>query len=703
MTKLTHNLGMKAVACFLVILSGLTSIISIITITFAGDCGFYADQPVPYAKTGQCAGTTYLYADRTMSWINSDVSISTLQERFAPDKTNFRFELFSKDGSQLLFTNIPQDSGPLVHIMDYRFSLYYDFLGSKTVNLAEGTANLLEDSVYEITFDSNHAVIYSDTGEEGTPLLDEPVLVTMRAYVTDPLTVSDEYWLSYRFYGAAEMMHNWAILFLLTSLIILAGSMVYLFCAAGHREGTNEIFPNMQDRIPLDLYFCIMGTLFSFCIFIGANMSLSNVANIMFGIFFLIAIGILLLATLLTCATRLKMGKWWRNTIAYWVFHFCWKFFLALCSTFLDVVAALPMVWKVAAAWLAVSLFYLTGPGVALILNTVLLFTFCSIASQLQKLKKAGQNLARGNLDYKVDTAHMLRSFRQHGENLNSISKGFSIALKQKMKSERMKTELITNVSHDIKTPLTSIVNYVDLLKKEGLEGQAAEYLEVLERQSRRLKKLTEDLVEASKASTGSLTVHLAPTDIAELVNQSVAEYEEKLEAAALEVIVNQPETPIIGMVDGGLTWRVLSNLLSNACKYSQTGTRVYIDIKKSSENVMISMKNISRDKLNVPADELMERFVRGDSSRHTEGSGLGLNIARSLVELQKGKFSLEIEGDMFKAQVRFPAAEETPQTEGAKAPEEPEGLESMPNLKPMTELGQESKQDSSETNTADE
>ena len=157
------------------------------------------------------------------------------------------------------------------------------------------------------------------------------------------------------------------------------------------------------------------------------------------------------------------------------------------------------------------------------------------------------------------------------------------------------------------------------------------------------------------------------------------------------------------GMVDGGLTWRVLSNLLSNACKYSQTGTRVYIDIKKSSENVMISMKNISRDKLNVPADELMERFVRGDSSRHTEGSGLGLNIARSLVELQKGKFSLEIEGDMFKAQVRFPAAEETPQTEGAKAPEEPEGLESMPNLKPMTEPEQESKQDSSETNTADE
>lgn len=684
MTKLTHNLGIKAIACFLVILSGLVSINSIIAVIFAGECGFYGSQPLPYSQTGPCASTTFDYADNVMSWINSGVSVSTLQERFAPEKTNFRFELFSADGSQLLFTNIPKDGDPPVHIMDYRFSLYYDYLGAQTVDLSQGADAISDSSVFEITLGSNYAVTYNDIPEEEA-FLEEPVLVKMRAYVTDPLTVSDNYWLSYRFYETTELMHDWAILFLFASLIILAGSMVYLLCAAGHREGTDEIFPNMQDRIPLDLYFCIVGTLWSFCIFIGANTNpFSDIASILFGIFLLIAFGILLLATILTCATRLKMGKWWRNTITYWVFHFCWKFFLALCSTFFDVVAALPMVWKVAAAWLVISMFYLTGPGIALILNTILLFVFCSIASQLQKLKKAGQNLARGNLDYKVDTHHMIRSFRQHGENLNSISKGFSIALKQKMKSERMKTELITNVSHDIKTPLTSIINYVDLLKKEGLEGQAAEYLEVLERQSRRLKKLTEDLVEASKASTGSLTVRLAPTDIVELVNQAVAEYEEKLAAAALEVIVNPPETPVIGMVDGGLTWRILSNLLSNACKYSQTGTRVYIDIKKPGENVTISMKNISRDQLNIPADELMERFVRGDSSRHTEGSGLGLNIARSLVELQKGKFTLEIEGDMFKAQVRFPAAEEPSKAEDTKESVEPSSLESMPALEPM-------------------
>ena len=217
------------------------------------------------------------------------------------------------------------------------------------------------------------------------------------------------------------------------------------------------------------------------------------------------------------------------------------------------------------------------------------------------------------------------------------------------MKSEHLKTELITNVSHDIKTPLTSIINYVDLLKKENLDGQAAEYIEVLDRQSRRLKKLTEDLVEASKASTGNLKVQLAPTDMGELAAQAVAEY---------EAVINGGDTPLFAMVDGNLTWRVLSNLLSNACKYSQPHTRVYIDIKKEKDTVILSMKNISRDALNIPAEELMERFVRGDSSLHTEGSGLGLNIAQSLVGLQKGTFSLEIEGDLFKAFVAFPATE---------------------------------------------
>ena len=218
----------------------------------------------------------------------------------------------------------------------------------------------------------------------------------------------------------------------------------------------------------------------------------------------------------------------------------------------------------------------------------------------------------------------------------------------------------------------------LDLLKKENLDGQAAEYIEVLDRQSRRLKKLTEDLVEASKASTGNLKVQLAPTDMGELAAQAVAEYEEKLENAHLEAVINGGDTPLFAMVDGNLTWRVLSNLLSNACKYSQPYTRVYIDIKKEKDTVILSMKNISRDALNIPAEELMERFVRGDSSRHTEGSGLGLNIAQSLVGLQKGTFSLEIEGDLFKAFVAFPATE-PPAPPAEEMPEEEMPTDALP------------------------
>ncbi len=640
MIKFTHHLGMKVFACFLVIIMGMVTLFSGAAVIMSGESGFYGNQPLSYAETPWCQSTTYTYAENVMDWLNSNQSLEDIKERFGADKTNFRFELLSSDNEPIL-TNFDETEDSVSFVGEYHFSLYYDYGTLVQDQAAEGSASFRVAA--EESYDS--AVSYS-----------EPVWAVMRCYVSDPLTVSDHYWISYRIYEITYDLHNPLILILLCSMLVLAASLVYLLCAAGHQEGTNAIVPNLQDRIPLDLYLGIVALLLSLSFSVGYHSNiLYSAYDILFCTAVILFLGILTLATLMTCATRLKMGKWWKNTITYQVCRICWKFTAAIFTTFLDIIAALPMVWKVAVTWLIISLFYLTGTGNAFLLNIVLLFVFCSIASQLQKLKKAGEHLAKGNLDYKVDTKKMLRSFRRHGENLNSISKGFSIALNQKMKSERMKTELITNVSHDIKTPLTSIINYVDLLKKEGLEGQAAEYIEVLDRQSRRLKKLTEDLVEASKASTGNLTVKLAPTDMGELVAQSVAEYEEKLAAAQLEAIISGPDSPIFAMVDGGLTWRVLSNLLSNACKYSQTGTRVYIDVRQMQEHVVVSMKNISRDPLNIPADELMERFVRGDSSRSTEGSGLGLNIARSLVELQKGKFSLEIDGDMFKALVKFP------------------------------------------------
>jgi len=224
------------------------------------------------------------------------------------------------------------------------------------------------------------------------------------------------------------------------------------------------------------------------------------------------------------------------------------------------------------------------------------------------------------------------------------------------MKSERLKTELITNVSHDIKTPLTSIVNYVDLLQKPHTEAEGIQYLEVLDRQSKRLKKLTENLVEASKASTGNMAVNLEPTSVMELINQAVEEYRDRLEAGKLEIVVSQRGDLSI-LADGKLMWRMMDNLLNNVVKYALPGTRVYVTAQKEESHVVLAVKNISRDPLNVDADELMERFVRGDSSRHTEGSGLGLNIVQSLTKLQNGQFSLVVDGDFFKAENRMPVA----------------------------------------------
>ena len=279
----------------------------------------------------------------------------------------------------------------------------------------------------------------------------------------------------------------------------------------------------------------------------------------------------------------------------------------------------------------------------------------------MKELRAGGDQLAAGNLDYKVPTDRLYGEFRKHGENLNNLRGGIQHAVEEQMKSERMKTELITNVSHDIKTPLTSIVSYVDLLKKEPMPNdQAREYLNVLDRQAARLKKLIEDLVEASKASTGSLTVNFQPTDVNVLLSQSAGEYQEKLAARDLTLILTPAEEAPMISADGQLLWRVFENLLSNAQKYAMPGTRVYLSCQATEAEVAVTFRNISATPLNISAEELMDRFVRGDASRNTEGSGLGLAIARDLTQLQRGTFALTIDGDLFKATLTFPRCQKT-------------------------------------------
>ena len=339
-----------------------------------------------------------------------------------------------------------------------------------------------------------------------------------------------------------------------------------------------------------------------------------------------------------------------------------------MAGTIHDFVRFLPFTWKIVlgfGAYVIVTFFLIMG-GVYngafmfmyLCLQLALVLFLAWWAYGYYRLRQGTKTIARGDLEYQIDTRHMPYDLRLQAEDLNNISVGLAGAVDEKMKSERFKAELITNVSHDLKTPLTSIINYVNLLKStQQTDPKAIDYIEVLDRKSQRLKKLTEDLVEASKASTGVLSVTREKIGMSQLIDQATAEWEEKLSDRRLTLVTTLPEGETWVYADGRHLWRVIDNLLSNCAKYAMEGTRIYLDLERGKGQVALSVKNISRDPLNVPAERLMERFVRGEESRSTEGSGLGLSIARSLTELQGGAFDLAVDGDLFKAIVTLPQA----------------------------------------------
>lgn len=300
--------------------------------------------------------------------------------------------------------------------------------------------------------------------------------------------------------------------------------------------------------------------------------------------------------------------------------------------------------------WLEDRLLFMT------VFSALVLAGLFWILRQVVRLQEGIKRLAEGDLTYKMDTKHLHGPFRMYAHDLNRISAGMTVEVERRMKSEHLKTELLTNVSHDIKTPLTSIINYVDLLKNQDIASEDAKsYVEVLDRQSHRLKKLLEDLIEASKAATGNITAELAPTDAAELLRQAEGEYNERLREQKLIPVLRIDAEPCSILADGRLLWRVFDNLLGNIVKYAMPGTRVYLELSHRSDRCVITVRNISKDELGIEAEELMERFVRGDAARATEGSGLGLSIARSLTECMKGGFDLVLDGDLFKVILDFP------------------------------------------------
>lgn len=458
-------------------------------------------------------------------------------------------------------------------------------------------------------------------------------------------------------------MRYTALVTMFVSFIIGAAAFVFLMCAAGHRNGTDEIVTTVWDHLWLDV-FAVGAVLAEVFVFYVAAIFLINVdvAYLPFILFVTavatLCMGWLLLLLLLSFSVRVKLGKWWRHTLCYQLFRKIGQFARMIWEN-------IGFLWKVILVMLVLAFF--EGIGVLMFFNSdialllwlleklvlyPLVLWYCV---QLNQLKNGTEKIAGGEPGYQISTKRMTGIFKEQGEQINHISDGMTHAIEERMKSERFKTELITNVSHDIKTPLTSIINYVDLLEKEDLHNETAqEYLEVLERQSSRLKKLIEDLIEASKASTGNLPVHLERLEAGIFMTQTVGEFEEKTKEAGLDLVIEKPETPVYIMADSRHFWRVIDNLMNNICKYAQSGTRVYINLEVKEAQVSITFRNTSKYPLNISSDELMERFVRGDASRNTEGSGLGLSIANSLMDLMGGTFRLYVDGDLFKVVLGF-------------------------------------------------
>ena len=640
-----------------------------------------------------------LYTDGFDSWVNNRLQWQTqslaekLTERYAVKKlTNCEDELLEELGYFYVFedsvhwTGFSEDS--------YRFELWDASRNLLTTggSLQEGSETVSYETTLNIQFPvlvTTKALIEEIYGPDYAyrktvyPELYDNKPVEIRYYESAPYIVSitmdagtvvARTGTSLTLVEMIYEMRYTLMILLASSMIVFAAGTVYLCCAAGKGKTGDTAYPGGLNRVPLDIYGAAGGVggyflfrwamqLINYWVFAVDRLNAGTLAIV--GTV-LLGVALLIVGFLFALSAQVKSMYWWEHMLLGRLCRVAWKGIGYVREAVSLLVGLLPTVWHyLLAGALLGGLLILAG---ALFLKASLIWLFILIllvylgvvlygGFAYGMILQGAEKMAKGNLDSKVDTRWLIGSYGKCAEHLNALADVAIVAANKQMRSERMKTELITNVSHDIKTPLTSIINYVDILQNARNKQETDQYLEVLGRQSQRLKKLIEDLMEMSKAATGNMTVDIAQLDAGETVTQALGEFSDKLADKKLSVVFRQPEHPVRMHADGRLTWRVLSNLLSNIVKYAMPGTRVYADVTELENKVLISLKNISREPLNITAEELTERFVRGDAARNTEGSGLGLNIAKSLMELQTGQLKLLVDGDLFKATLVFPKA----------------------------------------------
>lgn len=558
--------------------------------------------------------------------------IENIEADYAAGYMNYskgiNYHIYSSDGAE--YTNY-QNAEELVN---NKSGYYFNIVNGKVdtnLKIAAGNIIRIEENAGDITLYSKPAKTSLNQGDV---------------------------YIEYVLFNLAKIFKSTPLYVLPVLVLLLIASTVILTISIGHKKGVQGINVTAVDSLPFECVIALnfvcgtFGLILAKNVAMGTSTALENIlAVLVCAVAYLICFAILAF-TFTIVVKQIKTKRFIKSTLVYKIISGAYNGLIKNLSTNVKVITSMLCIMIFGA------LFILSEEEFMLLYVIMWIAVICfviKLTNDFKEITKYTEKIYNGNVEEKLDDTKYIADMKKQAHYLNDIAGGFSNAVSEKLKSERLKTDLITNVSHDLKTPLTSIINYVDLLKAEDIKSEKAhEYIEVLDNKAARLKKLTEDLVEASKASSGTIKLNLEKICLDELITQIIGEFEDKFNKAKLEVITKMLSEKTYVMADTKCIYRVFENLFENVYKYAAPHSRVYIDIENIDNRDIISIKNVSKYKLNITEDELMERFTRGDKSRTTEGSGLGLAIAKSLTALQGGEFSLKIDGDLFKVKIAF-------------------------------------------------